>query len=133
MENYMNDLKIHYPSNVSKWLLWEDPLYCHLSPEIFDFNLDQHYREVEDQLSIAAYRDDSLYPNNRRLEFVAKLSRVLRLKLQLRSKLRDFLSRDERKELITTFINTDLEDLRKEIESLWRMHRRLKILLGGGW
>ena len=127
----MNDLKIHYPSNVSKWLLWEDPLYSHLSPETFDLNLDQHYREVEDQLSIAIYRDDSLYPNNRRLEFIAKLCRVLRLKLQLRPKLRDLLSRNERKELLINFINTDLEDLRRELESLWRMHRKLMIPLCG--
>jgi len=67
-------------TNVSKWLLWQDPFLGLLDPEVADFSLKEHYTELAQALSEAAAKDRA----SERLAFPAQVARVLSLKVNLR-------------------------------------------------
>lgn len=41
-----HDTKTHFPPNMSKWLLWQDPLYGVFDPQIRGYGLERHYHQV---------------------------------------------------------------------------------------
>lgn len=35
-----------FPSNLSKWILWQDPIYNHFEVQYKDINLENHFDTV---------------------------------------------------------------------------------------
>ncbi|KAJ1641840.1 hypothetical protein LPJ64_006245, partial [Coemansia asiatica] len=98
-EDMMIDLCATLPSNMSKWILWEDLMLSFMSPRYAMLDLEMHFMQIADRLlecvlssnsgrtaasdSAAAVR----YPLNRLLRLPGLLARVLSLKSHLRDKL----------------------------------------------
>jgi len=107
-------------TNVSKWLLWQDPFLGLLDPEVADFSLKEHYTELAQALSEAAAKDRA----SERLAFPAQVARVLSLKVNLR---RDLVAayRAGDKQAIRSMLEWDLRDLLRETTELWKRHRAM--------
>jgi hypothetical protein len=61
-------------TNLAKWLLWEDPLLSHLSPQVSDKDMIKHYRQLASALDRrigAAMRGGGGGGNGRKKEKVA--------------------------------------------------------------
>ena len=105
-------------TNVSKWLLWDDPLLGLMEPQIADISLREHYAELAETLFAAAEKT----PHSRRLLFPAHLARALSLKCELRRNLVEaYTARDSRR--IKEIVEGDLTSLRKAVAALWKCHR----------
>ncbi|KAJ3127685.1 hypothetical protein HK098_005921 [Nowakowskiella sp. JEL0407] len=76
-----------FPPNMSKWLLWQDPMYSMYSPQHKNIQISEHYRQLKDILGKASQLNPKIYPLNSRLTFPALLSAVLELKTTLRESL----------------------------------------------
>lgn len=108
-------------TNVSKWLLWQDPILGMLDPEVEGFRrMRTHYGELADALTTATQKDRA----SQRLEFPAQVARVLSLKVDLR---RDLVAayRAGDKQRIRGLLDWDLRDLQRETHELWQRHRRM--------
>jgi hypothetical protein len=105
---------------MSKWLLWEDPLTCFLSPQYAEEPLEQHYKAIADHLQ-TKLDHPSL---NARLELPQRLARVLSLKSHLRKyvvaayKKRDY-------DALSELAHGQLTVLRQEVDGLWQYHRSM--------
>ncbi|KAJ1569872.1 hypothetical protein HK096_011446 [Nowakowskiella sp. JEL0078] len=141
------DSKTYFPPNMSKWLLWEDPIYSMLSPQHQNFNITQYYGELEAQLQNAAKKSPKVYPINSRLLFPALISAVLTLKTNLRKSLvaaysppptfinpssasntptslpSPRLASTPDKQKIYIIATTTLLTLRQQVDRLWKFHR----------
>jgi hypothetical protein len=105
-------------SNVSKWLLWQDPFLAFLDPQLDGFSLRKHYAQLARALGPAA-RKGGL---SARLRFPAQVARVLSLKCDLR---RDLVSAyaGRKKAALRRLMKGDLAALRREVDKLWTCHR----------
>ncbi|MFW6189578.1 MAG: beta-N-acetylhexosaminidase [Planctomycetota bacterium] len=107
-------------NNLSKWLLWEDPLIGHLQPQLEGVSLREHYEQLDEELREAAERGGEC----ERLLFPAQVARVLSVKCELRRELvRAY--RDENKLRMRELLQWDVVSLRREVEDLWKRHRRM--------
>jgi len=107
------------PDNMSKWLLWEDPLLSILDPQI-DTDLRGYYAGLADTLE-TAMRQGGL---NARLAFPAALARALSLKVNLRRDLHAaYLAGDKIR--LQQLLDTDVAATREAIDTLWRTHRNM--------
>ncbi|MFO7956304.1 MAG: beta-N-acetylhexosaminidase [Candidatus Brocadiia bacterium] len=100
-------------TNVSKWLLWQDPLLGFLDPLLDGVSLREHYGDLADDLEAS---DDE------RLKFPAQLARTLALKCDLRRDMVAAYQAEDEKRL-WRLLKGDLADLRYEVERLWMRHR----------
>ncbi|CAO3685673.1 unnamed protein product [Umbelopsis vinacea] len=100
----------NFAANTSKWLLWEGE------------NLEEHYEIVANDLRLAIEKYDK--PLNCRLELPARVARVLSLKCHLRERLQNAY-RKGRHDEIQTLAEGRLEQIRQEVDALWRYHRRM--------
>jgi hypothetical protein len=105
-------------ANVSKWLLWQDPLLALMDPDLEDCSLRGHY----EKLSAALFRAAKKTPASRRLIFPARLARALALKCELRRNLAEAYAAGNRRKL-TKLLEGDLAALRKAVDELWKCHR----------
>ncbi|KAG2182917.1 hypothetical protein INT44_005898 [Umbelopsis vinacea] len=112
----------NFAANTSKWLLWEDPMMAFLSPQYAGENLEEHYETIANDLGMAMDAYDK--PLNCRLELPARLARVLSLKCHLRERLQDAY-RKGRHDEIQSLAEGRLQQLRQEVDDLWRYHRRM--------
>lgn len=106
--------------NVSKWLLWQDPLLSLMDPHVEHLELREHYDGLADYLFEAAARK----PSARRLQLPAYLSRVLALKFGLRRDLAAAYAAGDR-ERLQRIAASDLAALRTAVDDLWRYHREM--------
>ncbi|KAJ1938326.1 hypothetical protein FBU59_004473, partial [Linderina macrospora] len=93
------DVRPQLPSNMSKWLLWQDPMLSFMSPQYASLDLESHYTQIADRLLDCALSSHNMgrtalpsstnvrYPLNRLLRMPGLLARVLSLKAHLREKL----------------------------------------------
>ncbi|KAJ1645718.1 hypothetical protein LPJ64_002735 [Coemansia asiatica] len=134
-EDKMMDLRATLPSNMSKWILWEDPMLSFMSPQYAALDLEMHFTQIADRLlecalsssnsgrtaapgSAAAVR----YPLNRLLRLPGLLARVLSLKSHLRDKLVVPYRADNRAALLQV-AETRLRPLIEAQRELWLYHR----------
>ncbi len=107
-------------TNVSKWLLWQDPFLGLLDPEVEGFVLKKHYAELAETLAAAAEKDAA----SERLRFPTQVARVLSLKVDLRRNLvAAYKAGDKQK--VRSLLEWDLRDLQRETHELWQRHRSL--------
>jgi len=112
-------------TNISKWLLWQDPLLGFLDPQVDDlFALAAHYTALSETLFHAAETESG----DRRLVFPASLAKVLAVKCVLRSQIADAYRAGDRKRL-RGLVARELPALRQAVDDLWREHRRLWLSL----
>jgi hypothetical protein len=105
-------------TNVSKWLLWQDPLLALMDPELEGCSLRGHYEKLSAALFLAAKKT----PASRRLIFPARLARALALKCELRRNLAEAYAAGNRRKL-RKILEGDLVSLRKAVDELWKCHR----------
>jgi hypothetical protein len=108
------------PANVSKWLLYQDPLLAIMDPCIGETSLRKHYETLAKKLDAAAKKT----PDAQRLKFPAQIARVLALKCDLRRTLAAAYKKGDRKKL-AAIAKGDLAKLRREVTELWKIHRRM--------
>eukprot|EP01135_Chromosphaera_perkinsii_P001728 Nk52_evm105s208 gene=Nk52_evmTU105s208 len=118
------DTTIQVPCNLSKWLLWQDPLLGHLDPQLGDsvYAISDHYSFLAETLSDLAKKENLSL--NSRLEFPAQVARVLVRKVKIRT---DLLQAYRKRDLLslTRIMKDDLEPLQRDVEHLWLIHRKL--------
>ncbi|KAJ1814345.1 hypothetical protein LPJ75_002810 [Coemansia sp. RSA 2598] len=131
----MMDMRAALPSNMSKWILWEDPMLSFMSPQYAALDLELHFTQIADRLldcalsstnsgrtaapgSSAAVR----YPLNRLLRLPGLLARVLSLKSHLRDKLVVPYRAGDRATLLQV-AETRLRPLIEAQRELWLYHR----------
>ena len=107
-------------SNVSKWMLWQDPLLSIMDPAVEGVELEAHYAALAKSL------DDATTPENgdSRLEFPAAIARVLTLKCGFRDALVAAYNAGD-KATLRAIVDGRLAELRKAVDDLWRCHRSL--------
>ncbi|KAI9178728.1 hypothetical protein H9P43_005390 [Blastocladiella emersonii ATCC 22665] len=78
-----------FPPNLGKWLLWEDPVYAHLSPQAPPAHqLEAEYKAIHARLDLATSPHTvSQYPFNTHLALARDHAGVLALKTALRPRL----------------------------------------------
>ncbi|KAI9472138.1 MAG: glycoside hydrolase superfamily [Benjaminiella poitrasii] len=126
----------NFASNMSKWLLWEDPFLSFLSPQYADENLETHYANIEQQLAKATSKEKTLFdcPLNERLELPRRVAKVLALKSHLRKRcVAAYRAKDYH--TLLTLAHGRLSALLQEVDALWRCHRAmwLKTYKPFGW
>ena len=104
-------------TNVSKWLLWQDPFLGLMEPQLAGVSLRKHYQKLSTSL-----------PTEARLVFPSQLAKVLSLKCDLR---RDFVHayRARNKKRLRALVKRDLKALRSELDKLWKCHRKVWLSL----
>jgi len=105
-------------TNVSKWLLWQDPFLPLLDPQLDGYSLREHYAQLADELSLAAGKGEEAA----RLEFPARVAAALALKCDLGKDLRGAYAAGDR-EALRAILDGDLTELRTEVDELWKCHR----------
>jgi hexosaminidase len=106
-------------SDISKWLLWDDPLIGLCEPHRQGRSFRQHYAALAEKLSACANRPSA---QNRRLRLPAQLARVLSIKCDLREKL-IVAYRNKDRETIRQLLEREAVPLLAETRVLWKMHR----------
>lgn len=106
-------------SNPSKWLLWEDPILGHLTPEVAGEPLKDHYRGLASRLWEASKAEGDCQA----LARAAQTAHVLSLKFGLRERIaKAYQSKDLA--AIQQFTEQEIPTLIAEIEKLWERHRK---------
>ncbi|KAJ2801647.1 hypothetical protein H4R20_003589 [Coemansia guatemalensis] len=130
------DVRSQLPSNMSKWILWEDPMLSFMSPQYASVDLDAHYTQIADRLldcalsstnsgfsaMAAETRRTVRYPLNRLLRMPGLLARVLSLKCNLRERLVQPYKAGDRAALLQV-AETRLRPLIEAQRELWLYHR----------
>ncbi|KAJ1988950.1 hypothetical protein EDC05_004992 [Coemansia umbellata] len=126
------DVRSQLPSNMSKWLLWEDPMLSFMSPQYASLDLESHYTQIADRLLDCALASpnsgrtaallSARYPLNRLLRMPGLLARVLSLKCHLRERLVLPYRAGDRAALLQT-AETRLRPLIEAYRELWLYHR----------
>ncbi|KAJ2358635.1 hypothetical protein IWW50_000748 [Coemansia erecta] len=116
------DMRSQLPSNMSKWLLWEDPMLSFMSPQYAGLALDDHYADVAARLLDCALAPNARYPLNRLLRMPGLLARVLSLKCNLRDRLALPYKAGDRAALLQV-AETRLRPLIEAQRELWLYHR----------
>ncbi|KAJ1854242.1 hypothetical protein LPJ76_004194 [Coemansia sp. RSA 638] len=128
------DMRTQMPSNMSKWLLWEDPMLSFMSPQYTGLALDEHYACTATRLLDCALAPSTRYPLNRLLRMPGLLARVLSLKCNLRDRLARPYKAGDRTALLQV-AETRLRPLIEAQRELWLYHRArwMRIYKPFGW
>ncbi|KAJ2160347.1 hypothetical protein GGF46_002340 [Coemansia sp. RSA 552] len=130
------DLRAQLPSNMSKWMLWEDPMLAFMSPQYAGLPLDSHFTQIADRLLSCALAPstETRYPLNRLLRLPGLLARVLALKCGLRERLAQPYRMADRAGLLQQ-TETRLRPLIEAQRELWLYHRArwMRIYKPFGW
>lgn len=107
-------------NNISKWLLWDDPLLGIAQPHRPITSLQPHYAQLSADLKALA----SAATGDHRLLFPAQIAEVLTQKCDMRDKIiEDYRKRDLAS--LNQTIEIALPCLREAIQRLWSMHKDL--------
>ncbi|HCE43302.1 MAG TPA: beta-N-acetylhexosaminidase [Lentisphaeria bacterium] len=105
-------------NNASKWILWQDIFLGVMDPQLEGYELRKDYEKLADFLTSASKKS----PLSRRLIFPARIARAVAIKCELRRKIVAAYAAGDKKMLVK-LMKTDLADLRKAVEELWKTHR----------
>ena len=105
------------PGNLSKWMLWQDPLLSTGDPNLEGASMRKHFTALEYEL-----RAKSPNAGDDRLKFPAQLARVLATKCDLRKDLAAAYRKSDRRAL-QRLVKGDLAVLRHDVEKLRKIHR----------
>ncbi|KAI8644970.1 glycoside hydrolase superfamily [Parasitella parasitica] len=114
----------NFVNNMSKWLLWEEPILSFLSPQYNDEDLETHYAAIENHLQKAITEKAASCPFNDRLEFPRRIAKVLSLKSHLRKHCVEAYKKKDYDQLLT-IAHVRLKQLREEVDELWKCHRSM--------
>jgi hypothetical protein len=104
-------------SNISKWLLWDDPLIGLCEAHRDNKSFSQHYKELANELFCYSAKDD-------RLRFPAQIAKVLSIKSDLRIKLvAAYLNKNINE--MEVLLKTEIEPLLAEVTLLSEIHREM--------
>lgn len=107
-------------NNVSKWLLWDDPLIGLCEPFQEGRSFREHYASLAEALEGEIGKD----PGSRRLCFPAQLARTLAIKCDCRKNLvTAYKAKDKRK--LHCLLEKEVRPLLKEVRKLWKIHREM--------
>jgi len=106
------------PDNMSKWLLWQDPLLALTDPNTAGAGLREYYTTIADTLDVATTKGGLSW----RLALPARIARTLSLKVELRRQLETAYRAGDTATL-RIILNGDLAQLRTAMDGLWRCHR----------
>ncbi|KAJ1964874.1 hypothetical protein IWQ62_002807 [Dispira parvispora] len=115
--------RMQLPPNMSKWLLWEDPLLSFMSPQYAGYDLEEHYRNLASHLFHGAGQRQQ-YPHNIRLQLPARLAQVLSLKCHLRERLVNAYRCGNLFQLYELTVHR-VDPLIRHTRMLWQYHRAL--------
>ncbi|MHB9130990.1 MAG: family 20 glycosylhydrolase [Armatimonadota bacterium] len=128
LDDYFTASKIDYlafqhdgtkgPDNMSKWLLWQDPLFALTEPNLEGVDLQGYYAGLADTLEPAAQQGGSAW----HLSLPAHIARTLSLKVDLRPKLASAYKAGD-KAALREILNGQLTKLQSAMDALWRCHR----------
>ncbi len=102
--------------NISKWLLWHDPLLGFLEKHI-----DARWPEFYADLAKRLWAQSKDAPMGQKLEFPARLAQTLSLKAELHLTVRAAYAKGDARE-IADIAESLLPNLRREVEELWQTH-----------
>lgn len=111
-------------NNISKALLWEDPLFGILQPILEGLPLRSHFADISAKLeSSLKNRKPKVNPSfNRRLRLPLQLARILSVKCDLPARLYQAYRNNDR-ETLEQIGKNDLPFLDREIKRMWELHR----------
>ncbi len=113
------DSAVSTMANISKWLLWDDPLIGLCEPQQQNKSFRDHYTKLAGKLNGYAQMPS---PQYKRLQFPAQLAHVLSIKCDIRKKLvRAYLKND--KVELSNLLSTEVRPLLGELKKLWKLHR----------
>ncbi len=107
------------PTNVSKWLLWEDPLHPLWQPQLEGHSFTAHYRALAEALDAHAGEGGLLAG---RLRHPAQLARVLAIKNDFPTRLQQAYRAGDR-DCLQRMTAQELPELRRQVRALWVSHR----------
>jgi len=116
MQHYVGDSD---DSNVSKWLVYEDPLLAFFDYIVAKLPVKKHYTNIAADLAKAVRK-----PGGARLAFPAQIAKTIALRYDLRKRLAVAQARGDRP-AVRTMVRGDLTALRKEVTKLWKLHRAM--------
>ena len=105
--------------NPSKWLLFEDPMMGLFQPTLEGHSYAQEYQSLDADLE-AALKDEGLLTDH--LKLPQQMARVLSIKSDLPSRMRDAYAEEDRFKL-EQIAEDDLPVLKAEVRKLWEIHR----------
>jgi hypothetical protein len=108
-------------SNISKWLLWDDPILGLCEPQKQGKSFRTHYANLAEKL--ANFADDDS-PSSKRLIFPAQLAKTLAVKCDMRVNLVDAYKAND-KEKLKSILESEVKPLAKELKLLWKTHRNM--------
>lgn len=119
------------PSNISKWILWEDPLVSPLAKQYESMGpgLPRFYAELAQKLQQvsspqALQETETIYPLNRRLRFPTAMAKVLSLKAGIAARARScYTNRDVMG--MRLLLDTQVRPLLQSVQELWTLHRQM--------
>ncbi|KAI8337363.1 glycoside hydrolase superfamily [Choanephora cucurbitarum] len=114
----------NFASNMSKWLLWEDPLLSFLSPQYAEEELESHYQNINNYLSSLLSDKKAQYPLNNRLDLPCRIAKVLSLKVHLYKQCALLYKKKDYAQLYNV-AHTRILTLRQEVDRLWKCHRSM--------
>jgi hexosaminidase len=120
-------------NNISKALLWEDPLFGIIQPLLEGLPLSSHFASIAEKLErfvksrhiprgTSLTRGKTRSALDRRLVLPYQLARVLSVKCDLPSRLHRAYNQNDRRSL-EIICGRELPFLRREVRRLWRIHR----------
>mmetsp|Transcript_32395 Transcript_32395/g.60889 ORF Transcript_32395/g.60889 Transcript_32395/m.60889 type:complete len:201 (+) Transcript_32395:1-603(+) len=111
---------------MAKWLLWEDPLLNHLSPQLRNANVSDYFGQLSSWLSenTRLEKEDPMtgFMKDNALDFAWKTAYALYLKLSWQEHVRAaYVSVDI--EAMRILISQRLLEVQSAVHTLWRTHR----------
>jgi len=106
--------------NVSKMLLWQDPVLGHLQGDLNGLSLNKYYKDLHQQLKKAASKGGY----NQFLELPVKLANVLSIKADLHEKVKNAVLKNDKVFLKKT-ASKEISMLKMRIQELCKAHRKM--------
>ncbi len=112
--------------NLSKWLLWDDPLLGVWRSQLRDFPLEEHYARLSQVLSEEVKQSETMADSDatksgamlRSLSYAAQLALVVSLKCNLGVRLREaYAQRDLCR--LQKYLDEEIPSLQLELKKLW--------------
>ena len=108
-------------SNISKWLLWDDPIIGLCEPQKQGKSFRTHYANLAEKLNEYASTGTAA---NERLRFPAQLAKTLAIKCDMRVNLVEAYKAND-KEKLQSLLASEVKPLVNELKLLWKTHRDL--------
>lgn len=107
-------------SNVSKWMLYQDPMLAIMSPNLKDLDLAEHFEKTATKLRKLARKGETA----QRLRFPAAMAAVLSRIAHLRRQMEQAYRAGDKQALLQ-LIQTHIKPAEKRVRELWKTHRAM--------